>query len=140
MYSYQVQIKLKKPVDENKETIKLLLNQNKGGRILFPMHLGTLIFLFGDDRSDFVGLSQSETISEICGILTSSNLFFCFNNQLTGLSITLSASVLLFLLKNIIIPQFNFRISSSVLTDSILVFYIFPKPKRFFLFKKDSSK
>lgn len=65
--------KLKKLVNEIKETIKLLLNQNKGGRILFPMHLGTLIFLFGDDRSDFVGLSQSETISEICGILTSSN-------------------------------------------------------------------
>lgn len=36
--------KIKKPVNEIKETIKLLLNQNKGGRILFPMHLGTLIF------------------------------------------------------------------------------------------------
>lgn len=126
--------KLKKPVNEIKETIKLLLNQNKGGRILFPMHLGTLIFLFGDDRSDFVGLSQSETISEICGILTSSNLFFCLNNQLTGFSITLSASVLLFLLKNIIIPQFNFPINSSVLTDSIFVFSIFPKSKRIFSF------
>ena len=45
------------------ETIKLLLNQNNGGLTLVPIHLGTLILLFGDDRSDFVGLSQSETIS-----------------------------------------------------------------------------
>lgn len=82
-----------------KEMIKLLLNQNKGGLILFPMHLGTLIFLLGDDLSDLVGLSQSETISGICGILTSSNFVFCLNNQLTGFSITLKASALLLLLK-----------------------------------------
>lgn len=35
------------------------MNQNNGGLIFVPIHLGTLIFLFGD-RSDFVGLSQSE--------------------------------------------------------------------------------
>lgn len=89
------------------ETIKLLLNQNNGGLTLVPMHLGTLILLFGDDRSDFVGLSQSETISWIWGILTSSNLVFCLNNQLTGFYITLKASALFIFIKNIIIPEFN---------------------------------
>jgi hypothetical protein len=45
------------------KTIKLLLNQNNGGLTLFPKHLGTLIFLFGDYRSDLLGLSQSVRIS-----------------------------------------------------------------------------
>jgi hypothetical protein len=50
---------------------KIIKNQKRGGLMLAPMNLGSFNCLFGDDRSDRVGLEHSELESLFLAIGTS---------------------------------------------------------------------